>query len=179
MVNKPMVAVLAGPPCSGKSTAGAWMATVLPGTHLHVDALLTAILPGSNRCLEDRRLAYEIAARAIKPALDRGLSAVLDCTYSRREYRQRIVDYVPSDVRLVVIEFYIGVKVALERFKNRPAHDAIDLTPSIVADKVAGYPYGFATAIVNSETSSDEIHDQILQRLGGDLDRQKWIEGGV
>ena len=98
-----MVVVLAGPPCSGKSTAGAWLAAALPGIHLHVDAILTAIIPVSDRRLEDRRLAYEIAARATKPALDRGLSAVLDCTYSRKEYREQVVSNVPADVRLVGI----------------------------------------------------------------------------
>ena len=179
MVSRPMVVVLAGPPCSGKSTAGAWLATTLPGIHLHVDGLLTAIRPASDRCLEDRRLAYEIAARAIMPVLGRGLTAVLDCTYSRKEYRQQVVANIPADAPLVVVEFRVSVDAALERFRNRPVHDAIDLTPSIVAAKVASYPYGCGTGIVDSETSSDGIREQILALLGGSLSRQKWIEGGL
>jgi predicted kinase len=174
-----MVVVLAGPPCSGKSTAGAWLAAALPGIHLHVDAILTAIIPGSDRRLEDRRLAYEIAARATKPALDRGLSAVLDCTYSRKEYREQVVSNVPADVRLVVIEFLVSVDVALERFQNRQAHHATDLTPDIVTDKVSAYPYGAGAARVNSEMTTDEIRKQILRSLDGVLDRGKWVEGGV
>jgi len=174
-----MVVVLAGPPCSGKSTAGAWLASTLPGIHLHVDAILTAIKPESDRCLEDRRLAYEVAARAIKPVLDRGLSAVLDCTYSRKEYRQQVVDYVPDDVPLVVIEFLVGVDVALERFENRQAHHAVDLTPAIVADKVRTYPYGAGTALVDSDSSDDEIRARILECLGGSLLRRGWVEGGA
>src|ERR1700722_1170711 len=109
MVSRPIVVVLAGPPCSGKSTAGAWLAATLPGIHLHVDRMLTGIRPASDRCLEDRRLAYEIAARAIRPVLDRGLTAVLDCTYSRKEYRQQVVANIPADVPLVVIEFRVSV----------------------------------------------------------------------
>jgi predicted kinase len=179
MVSKPMVVVLAGPPCSGKSTAGAWLATALPGIHLHVDAILTAITPDSDRCLQDRRLAYEVAARAIKPVLDRGLSVVLDCTYSRKEYRDRVVNSVPAEVPLVVIEFLVSVDVALARFENRQAHHAIDLTPAIVTEKVSAYPYGAGTATVNSEMTADEIHKQILRSLDGVLDRRKWVEGGV
>jgi predicted kinase len=178
-LDKPMVMVLAGPPCSGKSTAGAWLATTLPGIHLHVDAILTAIMPRSDRCLRDRRLAYEIAARSIKPVLDRGLSAVLDCTYSRKEYRQQVVDHVPSDVPLVVIEFLVSVDVALERFRNRKVHHAIDLTPAIVAEKVAAYPYGAGAVTMNGETSGDEIRARILRSLDGNLDRGKWVNGGV
>jgi predicted kinase len=179
MVSRPIVVVLAGPPCSGKSTAGAWLAATLPGIHLHVDRVLTAIRPDSDRCLEDRRLAYEIAARAIRPVLDSCLTAVLDCTYSRKEYRQQVVANVPADVPLVVSEFRVSADVAIERFRNRPVHDAIDLTPSIVAAKVASYPYGCGTGIVDSETSSDGIREQILGSLGGNLSRQKWIEGGL
>jgi predicted kinase len=179
MISGPMVVVLAGPPCSGKSTAGAWLATALPGIHLHVDAILTAILPHSNRCLQDRRLAYEITARAIQSVLDRGLSVVLDCTYSRKEYRRQVVNRVPAEVPLVVIEFLVTVDVALARFENRQAHHAIDLTPTIVTDKVSAYPYGAGTATVNSEMTTDEIRRQILRSLDGMLDRRKWVEGGV
>ncbi len=179
MVSRRMVVVLAGPPCSGKSTAGAWLATELSGIHLHVDAILTAILPNSNRCLQDRLLAYEIAARAIQPVLDRGLSAILDCTYSRREYREQVVNHVPADVPLVVIEFVVSIDVALARFENRRAHHAIDLTSAIITDKVSGYPYGAAAATVNSEMTTDEIHRLILRSLDGVIDRRKWVEGGV
>jgi len=177
--SRPIVAVLAGPPCSGKSTAAAWLAAALSGVHVQVDAVLTTILPDSDRCLEDRRLAYEIAARAIKPIVDRGRSTVLDCTYSRKEYRRQMVSHVPADVPLVVLEFQVSVKVALDRFQNRRAHHAIDLTPAIVGEKVAAYPYGFGTATLNSERTSDEIHEQILQSLSGRFDPEKWVEGGV
>jgi len=179
MLSTPMVVVLAGPPCSGKSTAGVWLAKTLPGIHLHVDAILTAMKPGSDRCLEDRRLAYEVAARAIKPVLDRGLSAVLDCTYSRKEYRQQVVDHVPDDVPLVVIEFLVSLDVALARFENRQAHHAVDLTRGIVADKARTYPYGSGTVMVDSESSDDEIRARILKCLGGSLLRRGWVEGGA
>jgi predicted kinase len=179
MVTGPTVVVLAGPPCSGKSKAGDWLASTLPGIHLHVDAILTAIIPGSDRCLQDRRLAYEVAARAIRPVLDRGLSAILDCTYGRKEYREQVIKSVPAEVPLVVIEFLVSVDVALARFENRRDHHAIDLTPAIVTDKVSAYPYGAGTATVNSEMTTDEIHGQILRSLDGILDRRKWVEGGV
>jgi predicted kinase len=179
MDSRPMVVVLAGPPCSGKSTAAAWLASTLPGIHLHVDAILTAMKPGSDRCLEDRRLAYDVAARAIKPVLGRGLSAVLDCTYSRKEYREQVVKSVPDDVPLVVIEFLVSVAAALERFENRQAHHAIDLTPAIVADKVGTYPYGAGTGVVDSESSEAELRARILKHLGGTLLRRGWVEGGA
>jgi len=179
MVTRPTVVVLSGPPCSGKSTTGVWLATTLPGIHLHVDAILTAIIPGSDRCLKDRRLAYDVAARAIEPVLDRGLSAILDCTYSRKEYRKQIVRSVPAGVPLIVIEFFVSVDVALLRFEIRKPHHAIDLTPAIVADKVRRYPYGYGTVTINSETSSDKLREQILESLGGELDREKWMDSGL
>ena len=174
-----MVVAMAGPPCSGKSTAGAWLAATLSGIHLEVDAVLTAILPGSDRCLRDRRLAYEVVARGIKPVLDRGLPAVLDCTYSRKEYRRRVVSEISDDTSLVVVEFQVSVDVALARFQNRSAHHAIDLTPAIVAEKVAAYPYGSASATINSEAASEEVHKQMLRALNAPLDRGKWVERGV
>jgi predicted kinase len=111
--------------------------------------------------------------------LDRGLSAILDCTYSRKEYREQVVGSVPADVPLVVIEFLVSVDVALARFGNRQAHHAIDLTPAIITDKVSAYPYGAGAATVNSEMTPDEIHRQIHRSLDGILDRRKWVEGGV
>src|ERR1700730_11508093 len=101
----PAVVVLAGSPCSGKSTAGAWLALELPGIHLQVDTMLSAILPNSDRRLQDRLLAYDIAARAVRPILDRNLSAILDCTYSRREVRRQVVNNVNTDDPLLAIEF--------------------------------------------------------------------------
>ncbi len=56
----------------------------------------------------------------------------------------------------------MSVDVALERFESRKAHHAIDLTPAIVAEKVAAYPFGFGTARVNSEIIRDEIRTLIL-----------------
>ena len=111
--------------------------------------------------------------------LDRGLSVVLDCTYSRKEYREQVLNSVPAEVPLVVIEFLVTVDFALARFENRQAHHAIDLTPAIVTEKVSTYPYGAGTATVNSEMTTDEIHEQLLRSLDGILDRRKWIEGGV
>jgi len=180
MANRPIVVVLAGPPCSGKSTAAAWLAATLPGIHLQVDAVLTAILPGSDRCLEDRRLAYEIVARAIQPVLDRHQSVVLDCTYSRKEYRRQVVSHVPADVPLIVLEFHVSVETALQRFGNRKAHHAIDLTPAIVAEKVRTYPYGSGTSAIRSESSTTEIRAQIRHSLAsGTLDPEKWIGAGI
>jgi hypothetical protein len=103
----------------------------------------------------------------------------LDCTYSRKQYREQFGNNVPHDVPLVVIEFQVSVDVALERFANRRAHHAIDLTPAIVADKVRTYPYGTGTAIVDSELGNDEIRARILKCLGGSLLRRDWVDGGV
>jgi predicted kinase len=180
MANRPIVVVLAGPPCSGKSTAAAWLAPTIPGIHLQADAVLTAILPRSDRCLQDRRLAYEIVARAIQPVLDRRQSVVLDCTYSRKEYRRQVVSYVPADVPLIVLEFHVSVEIALQRFGNRQAHHAIDLTPAIVAEKVRTYPYGFGTTAINSESSATEIRAQIHDSLTSrTLDPEAWIDAGL
>lgn len=176
---KPLVVVLAGPPCSGKSTAGAWLAAELDGIHVQVDSILTAILPNSDRKLDDRLLAYEIAALAIRPILARGRSVILDCTYSRREYRRQVLCNVTDEDTVIVIEFLVSSETALARFRNRRGHDATDLTTALVRDRVSTYPYGFGTAVVDGERSMEEIGKLILQSLSQGLDRQNWIDGGA
>jgi hypothetical protein len=72
------------------------------------------------------------------------------------------------------------VEVALQRFENRQAHHAIDLTPTIVAEKVRTYPYGFGATAINSESSAKEIRAQIHHSLtSGTLDPETWIGAGL
>ena len=175
------VVVLAGPPCSGKSTAGVWLAGRLSGIHLELDSLLSLILPHSDRCLQDRLLAYDIAARAVRPILDRNLSAILDCTYSRRQVRRGLVDNLNSNDPLVVIEFCITPDAALRRFDQRRQHPATDLSAELAVQLVDAYPYGRASQTVNGEATPEEIQDQLAQILGRDqdLDREQWVEAGL
>jgi adenylate kinase family enzyme len=177
----PIVLVLAGPPLSGKSSVAVSLARLMPGIHLHVDAILSSILPDSDRCLRDRLLAYEICARAIKPVLDRSLAPILDCSYSRKEFRSHVVNNVQSNDTLVVIEFRISVETALERFSRRRNHGAIDLTRELVADRAKTYPYGHGTAVVDGEKPTDQLVPEISAIIdrAQTLDRRSWVSGGV
>jgi predicted kinase len=178
--NKRPVIVLAGPPCRAKSTTAAWLAPVIGGIHLQVDSILAAIVPGSDFSLDQRLLAYAVAARAMRPILDRDLSPLLDCTYSRRAVRREVVDCLKGDDGLVVIEFAVSVAVAVQRFRARGRHGAVNLTSALVVDRVQSYPYGYATAIVGSEQSPEDIRTAVLRILGQDvqLDREKWVAAG-
>jgi predicted kinase len=180
--DRPVQVVLAGPPCSGKSTIGAWLARNLHGIHLEVDALLTAILPGSNRCLEDRLLAYEIAAVSARTILRRGSMPILDCTYSRRETRQQLVDNVQPNIRLIVVEFLVNPDVAVTRFNHRPAHHATDMTPEIVRLRTESYPYGSGAVLVDSESNPEDIQASVIQAIesgGQDFDGHRWVRSGL
>lgn len=180
-MHKPVVIVLAGPPCSLKSTLAAWLAPVIGGVHIELDALLQAILPHSSYCLEDRLLAYAIMARTARPVLDRGRSPILDCTYSRRICRQQVVESIKADDRLVVMEMSVTPAVAVQRFAERRGHAARDLSAERVETLVRRYPYGASSRTVDSEAPMDCIRAQLLQLIdaSAELDRERWVACGV
>jgi hypothetical protein len=157
------------------------IARKLPGVHVEVDGILSAILPNSDRCLQDRLLAYGISARAIKPILDRYRTAILDCTYSRRAFRSQVTNNIRTDDILVVIEFLVRPEVALARFRKRGEHAAIDSTEDLVLDRAKSYPYGCGSGAVNSEQPMESIQDQVVRVLKNApaLNRATWVEGGV
>jgi predicted kinase len=174
--------VLSGPPCSGKSTIAAWLASILPGIHVEVDALLTAILPGSDRRLEHRLLAYEIAAFAASALLARGFAPILDCTYTRQQARRYLIEHSKPNDRLIVVEFAVSPAAAVERFNHRPAHAATDLSPEAVRHQAASYPYGCGSVLVNSESNPDDIRASVIQAIqgdGGDFDPDPWVRAGL
>ena len=180
-----MLVVLAGPPCSGKTTLGAWLAKTLPAVHLEVDALLTQLLPGSDRRLEHRLFAYKVAVLGANTALGRGLTLILDGTYSRRQVRQQLLELledVEHDFRLIVVEFSVSPEVAVSRFNQRAEHHAADLTPEIVRARAELYPYGSGTALVNSESSLEEVQASVINAIRSgsqDFDRDRWVRIGL
>jgi hypothetical protein len=145
-----------------------------------VDKVLSAIIPNSNRSLDDRLLAYEIVARAIRPVLDRGLSAIPDCTFSRKVVREQVLAHIRTEDHLVVIELRVSPQVALARYYQRGEHRAIDLTAEIVDAGARNYPYGSATATLSGEAEPDRLRDEVLNVInhGPDLDRNRWVYSG-
>jgi adenylate kinase family enzyme len=176
----PSVILLSGPPCSGKSELAVWLASRLSAVHLHLDSVLSAVLPDSRWNWPDHLLAYQIVARAIRPVLDQHRSAVLDCTYSRRVVREQVVANILESDRLVVVELRVSPEVALARFRGRGKHEAIDLTEQIVRDRALNYPYGSATAMLSGELPPARLREEVLAVIehGPDLDRNRWVDSG-
>jgi predicted kinase len=157
-----------------------WLAPAIGGIHLQLDAILPAIIPGSDFSLEQRLLAYSVMAHAMRPILDRGLSPVLDCTYSRKAVRREVVQCLNDEDRLVVVEFAVTIEVALQRFRGRRHHGATDLTSALVVDRVQSYPYGHGSATIDSQQPIEAIHGALLRLVEEDhgLDHRQWVEAG-
>ena len=120
------VLVLSGPPCSGKSTVGRVLASGASSSrpqrlHIEVDSLFDLLLPRSDRNRDDRMLAYDSAHLLARMFLERGTTAVLECTYARIEQRLSLVDAlagVPA-APLWVVECFVSPEEAVRRFRRR------------------------------------------------------------
>jgi hypothetical protein len=111
---------------------------------------------------------------------NRQVTAILDCTYSRRVVRHQLLKRLREDDGLVVVEFRVEPQVALERFRLRASHDAVDLSPQIVIERANTYPYGAASATINGGDSATSVWRQLLSAVDTEdcLDREKWERAG-
>jgi uncharacterized protein len=152
----PRFVVIAGPPCSGKSTVAHHLAQALGAPHLEVDAFRQRLLPDSDQRLEHRDIAYR-AMHLAAELLGRWCSTtVLDATYATEPCRVAVADLVErTGDTLTLVECHVDPEVAVGRLAARGSHPAVDLTPERVAVLAATYPYSDEAYAIDTSRMPD------------------------
>jgi predicted kinase len=174
--------VVAGPPCSGKSTVARRLSDVLPAPHLEMDRFRERLLPHGDQRVEDRDLAYHAMHYAAELLAPWSETIVLDATYTAAVCRRGLVEVVQQcGGAMLVIECVVSVAAAVERYHQRGLHPALDLTAERVAALARDYPYFAGAERIAGDGSARDI-DRLAQRVSGEgLDearRAAWWQGG-
>lgn len=175
--------VLAGPPCSGKSTLGGLIETEFGIRRLQVDAILSDLIPDSQRNRADRDLAYRAMHMLAKELLACGHAVTVDATYGNGRHRAAVETLVGSlGVPLYLAECHVAPGTAVDRFKNRLNHPALDLSEQRVRDLAERYPYSQQGLTVNEDTPSHaalkEIKAYLLRRISLHVDG-RWSSSSI
>lgn len=127
-------------------------------------------------------LAYDAAHVLTRMLVERGQTAILECTYARLEQRVSLLKAMadlPAAPKWVV-ELFVTPDDAVERFRQR--HQATDLDEELVRERAATFPYSDqALRLVTSAAASDVLANQIstwLRRRPSSVDLDRWVEAG-
>jgi predicted kinase len=148
--------VVCGPPCAGKSTVAAQLASALNAPCLAMDRFRERLLPRSMQTVADRDLAYRamhLTAELLAPWCP---TVVLDATYTAGSCRSELVSLVQrAEGEMSLLECHVGPAVAVERFLRRGDHPAVDLDVKRVAALAESYPYFSAAYAVEPTEAAD------------------------
>jgi predicted kinase len=147
-----LLVVVAGPPCSGKSTLAAGLARRRGVPHLEMDATRMRILPGAAHTRADRAVAYRAMHLAAELLLGHDIGAVLDASYGHAEDRREVAAVARrTGADLALVECRVAVQTAIQRFLARgPDLVRRDLTQDRVEEMVRKFPYTGAGLLLDS-----------------------------
>jgi predicted kinase len=155
--------VLAGPPCTGKSTVG----RALGYAHLEMDDARVRLLPGSSHSREDRAIAYRALYWTAAHLLRYTDIVILNGGFGHRVDRDACLHLArESGAALYLAEFTAPLAVLLERNRARRAHHpGLDLTDARVTEIVNTYPWSGAGILVNGTAPLTAAVEQIRRYL--------------
>jgi len=167
----PRLIVVAGPPCSGKSTLAAELARRRALPHLSMDATRQRILPDAAHTRADRQVAYRAMHFAAELLMRANAGAVLDAPYGHPEDRAELAAIVAATgAELRLIECRVSPEAAVRRLLERgPDAGRPDLTPETVAQMVHDYRYTDAGLVLDTETLTPA---ECVERAEAWLDRR-------
>jgi predicted kinase len=140
-VSRPMILAITGPPCSGKSTLAKQIKQRHRFHFLQMDSIRRSLIPESHT-KNDRNIAYRAMHLLAEYLILSNQSVILDATYLRFEHRDA-VENIARALRCAVylVECRIPPAIAVERFRTRSDHPAIDLTAELVSENAVHFPY--------------------------------------
>jgi predicted kinase len=147
--------VLAGPPCSGKTTIALELARRSDLPHLAMDAVRARILPNAPHNRADRQVAYRAMHLAAELLLRSRAVAILDAPYGHAEDREELAGIAGPELRL--IECRVSPETAVRRFRERgPDPIRLDLTEELVFTTARDYAYTLAALLLDTDSLSLE-----------------------
>lgn len=151
--------IVAGPPCSGKSTLCGLLLPKFGFRYLQADRILSNLIPDSDRRKSHRDIAYRAMHAMAAELLACGRSVVLDATYTSREHRgEAEVLARDSQSGLKLIECRVRRESAISRFNNRRGHPATDLNEARVGSLANEYSYsGLGLSIADNIESAEAL----------------------
>jgi predicted kinase len=161
-----LLLIVAGPPCSGKSTLAGLIESELGIGRLQVDSILSALIPDSKRERNDRDIAYRAMHMLARELLGRGHAVSLDATYGTQIHRQA-VEAIVADlaIPLFLMECHVSPDTAAARFNARCDHPALDLTEERVRDLARRYCFTGLGLAVNEEMTVAAALNQVAHYL--------------
>lgn len=156
--------ILAGPPCTGKST----VARLLGFPHLEMDEARATLLPEAAHTRADRAIAYRAVRWAAAKLLAVTHTVVLDGGFGNevdREENYRLA--TEAGARLYLVEFEAPLDVLIERNRlRRGRHPGLDLDDRRVTEIASLYPYLGTGLRIDGSEPIDAAAARIVAYLG-------------
>ena len=175
--------VVAGPPCSGKSTLAGALGLAVAAPVLDIDEIRKIVIPNSKQTQEDRNIAYRCMHLVAEKLLKAGVSrVVLAATYGRRQPRQWLSSIAErTGTQVCAIACKVSPEMAVARFRSRqPGHAAVDLTEDLVRRQAADYDYAAARVVdstIRVEASVAQAEGYV--RSGETTELADWVSHGT
>lgn len=161
------IVVVAGPPCSGKSTLAREISRKTGLIHLEMDTVRRRLLPDADHGKRNRDIAYRAMHLTAETVLRSGGAVIADATYGPARHRKEIEEICRrTAAKLYLVECSVSAEVAAARYAARAgSHPASDLDAERVRDLANAYPFFGAGLELDAAFATEERLERALAYL--------------